>query len=409
MRRLFADTFAALAVPSFRLLWVGTLLSFLAFFMSTIVQSVVAFDLTGRNGAVGSVVFAQGVTMALLGPIGGAYADRLPKRRVIVTGQIVAALVFATLAVLVATDSIHLAWLALGSLLMGASFAFLGPARTALVVEYVPEAMRGNAMALSNVANTGSRVLGPAVAGLCLAFTGFGAAGAYAVMGALYAISAASVAWLPHAPVREGATEKHVFADLGDGLRYVWAHEEVRLLLLFFVTVILAGFPHVTVLPGLLENQLGLPASDVAGLFVWSAVGALGASLAVARLADSEGALVVYSSCAFGFGASLVGLAWAPGYGSAAAMMFVAGVTSGGFQALNAAVIARRVEPAFIGRVMSLTLLAFAGFGLMSLPFGLLADAVGERKTLLVMGAMVFVLSVWFTAGLVRFTRRRAG
>lgn len=408
MSRLVLDTFASLTIPPFRLLWFGTLLAFHAFFMSTVVQSVVAFDLTGRNDAVGTVVFAQGVAMALLGPIGGAYADRLPKRRVIVAGQVVAGLVFAVLSLLVALDRIEVAWLALGSLFMGASFAFLGPARQALAVEYVPMQMRGNAMALSNVANTGSRVLGPAIAGLCLGIAGFGAAGAYAVMAGLYAISATSVAWLPHSVVRAGATEKHVFADLAEGLRYVWAHHEVRLLLLFFVTVILAGFPHVTVLPGLLENQLGIEAAEVAGLYVVSAAGALSASLAVARLADSSRALVVYSTCAFGFAASLVALAFAPGYWIAALAMFGVGASSGGFQSLNSAVIARLVEPAFIGRVMSLTMLAFAGFGLMALPFGLLADAVGERVTLAVMGAVVAVLSVGFTSALLRVERRRS-
>ena len=73
--------------------------------------------------------------------------------------------------------------------------------------------------------------------------------------------------------------------------------------------------------------------------------------------------------------------------------MFVIGACSGGFQALNAAVIARHVAPAYIGRVMSLTLLAFAGFGLMALPFGILADAVGERATLGVMAVGVTLLA----------------
>lgn len=409
MNGLFAETFASLAIPSFRLLWVGTLLAFHAFFMSTVVQSVVAFDLTGRNDAVGAVVFAQGVSMALLGPIGGAYADRLPKRRVIASGQILAGSVFATLSVLVAFEWIHVAWLAVGSFFMGTSFAFLGPARQALAIEYVPDRLRGNAMALTNVANTGSRVLGPALAGLCLGIAGFGAAGAYAVMASLYAVSATTVAWLPRSVVRAGATEKHVFADLAEGLRYAWAHREVRLLLLFFVTVILTGFPHVTVLPGLLENQLGIPAVEVSGLYVFAAVGALSASLGVARLADSTRALAIYSTCAFGFGASLVGLAFAPSYEVAAAMMLGIGASSGGFQSLNSAVIARRVEPGFIGRIMSLTLLAFAGFGLMALPFGVLADLVGERVTLAVMGGGVAVFSTGFTIALYRLARQDSG
>ena len=159
------STFAAFRVRPFRILWFGTLLSFVAFFMSTVVQSVVAFELAGTNQAVGIVVFAQGVAMATLGPLGGAFADRWPKRRVIAMGQLVAASVFASIAALLAANAINLALLAGGSLVMGATFAFLGPARQALVVELVPEERRGNAMAISNVANTASRVIGPAVAG----------------------------------------------------------------------------------------------------------------------------------------------------------------------------------------------------------------------------------------------------
>ena len=72
--------------------------------------------------------------------------------------------------------------------------------------------------------------------------------------------------------------------------------------------------------------------------------------------------------------------------------MVVVGLGFGGFQTLNAAVIVRTTEPAYFGRVFSLSMLAFAGNSLMSLPVGALADAIGERTTLLVLcGAVVAV------------------
>ena len=83
MSRAPAGSFAAFSIPNFRVLFGGTLFSFTAFFMSTIVQSVVAFELTGLNGAVGGAIAGQGLGMVMCGPLGGAYADRLPKRRVI--------------------------------------------------------------------------------------------------------------------------------------------------------------------------------------------------------------------------------------------------------------------------------------------------------------------------------------
>ena len=84
--------------------------------------------------------------------------------------------------------------------------------------------------------------------------------------------------------------------------------------------------------------------------------------------------------------------------------MFLVGYGSGGFQSLNSAVIAHYTEVDYIGRVMSLVLLAFAGFGLMSLPYGFLADRWGEPETLLLMGLVVLGLCGIFS---VLLSRRR--
>lgn len=395
-----ASTFSALGLRDFRVLWISTIFSFLAFFMSTVVQSVVAFDLSGTNRSVGSVVAAQGLAMLVLGPLGGAIADRVRKRRLIAASQAVTATVFLLLALSVATHTIRVEYLALGSLVMGATFAFLGPARQALTVDLVPPASRGNALALTQVGHSGSRVLGPAVAGLFLGWAFAGATGAYLAMAAFYAASAAGLLLLPRSVVRLGARDAHVLADIAAGLRYVRDHRRLRLMLTFFVSVIMIGYPYVTLLPGLLEHALGSDAHDVGTLFGISAAGALTTSLGVARFADSEHALRIYAGMALLFGVSLAAVAFAPSYLGAAIAMFLVGAGSGGFQSLNGAVIVRETEPAYFGRISSLSALAFAGFGLMGLPIGLLADAIGERGVLGGMGAAVCVAALVLTGRL---------
>ena len=394
--------FSALQIRDFRVLWLGPLFSFVAFFMAMIVQSVVAFQIAGNNSAVGSVVFAQGLGMASLGPIGGALADRWPKRRVVAAGQVTAAIVFLALAVLVYTETVTILLLALGAFLLGVTFAFLGPARQGLVVDLVPVENRGNAMAINTVANTGSRVFGPAIAGVLLGWDASGPVGAYLVMALFYTISALSLLLLPPSRVRSGARDRPVYSDVIDGFGYVWSHRRLRLLVFFFALVIFAGFPHVSVLPGLAENVFGLSAAEVSEFFVASAVGALGASVWVVRFGDSPRAHFVYAAMAVIFGVSLIAVAWSPSYEWALAGMFCVGLGSGGFQSLNAAVIARETEPGFIGRVMSLALLAFAGFGLIALPYGILADSIGERMTFVVMGSAVSLFAIYFWFQLVR-------
>jgi MFS family permease len=380
------------------MLFVGTLASFTGFFISTVVQGVVAFELAGSNTAVGGVIFGQGLGMAFSGPLGGAYADRLPKRRVIAISQTLSAACFAAVGMLYMAGRLEIEHLILNSFVVGCAFGFIGPARQALVVDLVPPRLLGNAMALTNVANTMSRVSGPLVAALFLAYEWAGPGVAYLAMSLLYLLSAGLLLLLPRSIVRDDVGDTHVFEDLTAGMRYTWNHVRLRHLLIFFVSVMLVGFPHVTLIPGFLENQLGRAADDLTRFAFLSAVGALCASLTVARYADSPKATRIYSWMAIGFGVSLVVLSSMPSFGSAAAWMIVVGATSGGFHALNGAVIARETDPLYMGRVMSISMLSFAGFSLTALPLGILADHYGERTVLLGMGVTVVAISIWMAA-----------
>jgi len=385
-------TFAALAVRDFRVLWAGTWASYVPFFMAGVVQSVVAFELTGRNRAVGTVVFAQGVAMLALAPLGGAGADRWPKRRVLALTQSTAAATFGTLALLRAFGLLTIGILSAASLLLGVAISFLGPARQAFAAELVPPDLRGNAVTLNQVPLTGAQVLGPALAGALLA-SPFGATAAYAAMGALYAASAVTLAFLPRSAPRPDAGATHVLSDLRDGLGYVASHRRLRLLVGFFVTVVMSGLSYVALLPGLVENQFGRPAASVSALAFTSALGGLASTLVAARVADSRHALAAFLAMPYVFAAGLLALSMAPAFALAVPAMAVTGIGFGGLQSLNAAVIVRATEPAYFGRVFSLSMLAFAGVSLMGLPVGLLADAVGERRAVVALACVVLTVA----------------
>lgn len=398
MNNWLNSTFAALGYRNFRVLWTGTTLAFVAFFMSTVVQGVVAFKLTGENSAVGIVVFAQGLAQLLLGPVGGALADRVSKRKMILANQAVITVTFFALAILVATDLISVPFLAIGSFVTGIAFSFLGPSRQAFALELIDLPRRGNAMALNQVSMNASRILGPMFAGIFLAIGFFGAAGAYTAMGTFYVFAIVTTILLPASrPVaRTGAS---VFGDIVVGVRYVAGYPRLRTLVLTFGLSIMVGFPYVTVLPGLVENEFGRSARDVSILYGLNALGGLAASLAVAGIADSPRATLVYLVMGVGFGVAIVLVAISPTFLLLCGAMLLMGVAAGVFQTLNGAVVAHLSDPPYFGRVMSLTFLAFAGFGIAALPIGFLADSIGERAILGIMGIGV-VLVVVFVGGL---------
>jgi DHA3 family macrolide efflux protein-like MFS transporter len=224
-------------------------------------------------------------------------------------------------------------------------------------------------------------------------------------MAALYGFAAVMLWFVPSVPARSGAGDTHVFADLAAGAGYVRSHPRLRVLVLFFISVIMVGFPYVTVMPGLVENAFGRDADAISVLFLASAVGGLGASLVAARVADTRLAQPLFVVLAALFGVGLLLLSAVPSYEAAVAVSVVAGAGMGGFQSLNGAVIVRTSEPVYFGRVFSLTMLAFAGFGLMGLPVGWMADAVGERGVLRAMGIAVVLLAAAAGVWLARVLR----
>ena len=103
------QTFAAFGVPAFRLHWACTVAAFISFMMSFTVQSVITYELTGSNASVAFVAAGSGVAWFFVGPIAGALADRLPKRRLLVIAQTLIAINFGVLAFLVLSDDISVA------------------------------------------------------------------------------------------------------------------------------------------------------------------------------------------------------------------------------------------------------------------------------------------------------------
>jgi MFS family permease len=384
--------FDALRNRNFRLLWLGSLSAFVGFFASNVVQSVVAFQLTSANRSVGEVVFGRGLAQLLLAPVGGALADRLSKRNILVSSQAFTALVFFWMAWLMHEGALRVGHLTAGGFLIGLTFSVLGPTRSAYIVEIVEAPARGNAIAMNQVALNASRVAGPAIAGALLAWPAVGATGAFVLMGVGYLGAVGSQYLLPRTTPDPDAARRGLFADVVDGLGYVRQNARLRALLLMFGLSVTFGFPYVTVMPGLVQHQLGLPSKQVSLLYSVSAVGGLLASVIVARLADSAHAIRAYRAAGWSFGLSLT-LLWLPHTMiGTAALLFVVGATSGAFTTLNGAVLLRHTDPRYMGRVMSLAMLAFGAFGLIGIPVGLLADAVGEGPTVAIMGGLVCVV-----------------
>jgi MFS family permease len=387
-----SSTLAAFESPLYRLIWLGSFLGFMAFNMSGTAQSVVAFDLTGNNRAVGTVMFGQGLAMLLLNPFGGTIADRLNKRLLLIVTQAVLGGVILATAILLQLDRISILVLALGAFTTGSMFAFLGPARASILGDVVGQNRIGNAIALLQVGGNVGRIVAPFVAGALLSWGLLGASGTYFVIAAMLIFVLIFMSRIPDVPVRP-SEGRSVFADMKLGIGHVRSRPRLLhgIVSYYFLTAL--GFSFFVLMPGFVKQELGRGTAEVGAMLGVAACGGLLGSLLVASLADSRRAPAFLRIAGTVGAAGLIAVGLAPGFLTAMLAMVFAGGGVAAFQTLNNSVALKETEPAYYGRVMGLMQVAWGLINLTSLPVGVLADALGERTVLSGAGvALLFVL-----------------
>ena len=397
--RAWADsTLAAFQFPVYRIVWLGSFLAFLAFNVSSTAQSLVAFDLTGNNHAVGTVMFGQGVAMILLNPFGGAIADRFNKRLLILGAQGAIGVVILAIAILLATDQISIFWLAVGSFMTGLMFAILGPSRTSLLSDVVSPGRIGNAMALLQVGSNFGRVCAPVLAGVLLSWAFLGASGTYFLIAAVFVVVIITMSHIPSSPPR-GKRTTSVLDDVKIGLKY--ARRNTRLLhqLVGYYAMTALGFTYFVVMPGFVHHELGEGKAAVGLLYGVTAIGGFLGSITVASLADSQRAQLYLTLSSLVTVAALIAVGFTRSYEAAVVFLLFLGFGIASFQTLNNSIALRLSDAAYYGRVAGLLQIAWALINLISLPVGFIADAIGEGAALsaagAVLGCIVLLMALW--------------
>jgi len=231
LSRWARSTFRALGHRDFRLLFLGTTFAQMAFAMMSVVQAIVAFQLTGKNRSVGLVALGMGSTMLVFGPLGGALGDRLSKRQLLLVSQAVIGVLFAAVGVLILTGQIAIWLLVLMTLGLGTMFAVMGPTRQAWVGDLLSGPELANGIALQQIAMNGTRMVGPFIAGGLVAIAFIDTGGTYLVMAALFAV-VVGMMWLMPKTAPATPSGRSVAADMRAGLGYINSHGELRLLIL---------------------------------------------------------------------------------------------------------------------------------------------------------------------------------
>ncbi len=164
--------FSAFRHPNYRLYFVGQTISLVGTWIQTVAQAWLVLQLTGSAVDLGLVAALQSLPMLVMGWFGGAYADRLPKRNLLVATQAAQMLLAFMLGLLVSLHVVQIWHIYLLATSLGIANAFDAPARQSFVVEMVGREDLMNAVALNSTTFNMARIVGPAIAGILISLVG---------------------------------------------------------------------------------------------------------------------------------------------------------------------------------------------------------------------------------------------
>jgi MFS family permease len=377
--------FAALTSRSYRIYLGGQSLANTGTWMQSIAQDWLVYALTHSSTSVGVTMALQFLPILVLGVHTGGLADRLPKRRILLTTQALNAAATTVLAVITIAGAVRAADVYAFALLSGLIFAFDAPARQAFVAEVAPPGQLRAAIALNAAVFQATRLIGPAIAALLIANVGTG--WVFAVNAACYAGPAAGLLRLRPSDLNPAPAASHEPGTLRATARYLRRRPEV-LWTIFLVGMFgTFGLNFPIVLTAMAKSTFGGNASTY-GLFnIALAVGsAAGALFAGAAARPGPRAIVAWAAV---FGVMQVAAALAPDLAVFLVLLGTMGLTNLAFQAMANASVQVAVDARLRGRVMGLYMLAFIGGTPVGAPLiGVLTSHFGARAGMTVCGVI---------------------
>ena len=382
--------FPALSFRDFRTLWFGMLFASGTMAFQYYAQMWLIYELTDSIWILGALGAIRGLATILFGLYGGALADRLDRRQLLMVTQSISLVVSLALGLLAIGDQVSLWWV-FGLIFAGSATASLdAPVRQALIPELVPQAHIPNAVALTTAAQLGSFAITPILAGLVIDAIGSGGAYLLSTAGNLGVLVALGL--LHYRGQARAARHEPVLTTVSRGIGSARSNKIVAWIIVLNFATAAFGF---SLYQGLIVNWagavLGLTPGGYGLLAACWGVGTLAASFGLSYVGKLRypGRILIVGSFAFGLSFLLFGLVRSLPLAGFAYLINGAAWTAA---TITSASIIQSIIPNEVrGRVMSLFMLNGALAQVNSVFLGAAADVMGME---LLLPAATFVCTL---------------
>ena len=384
------ETFSALSEPNYRLLWLGTMTTQIGRSMRVFIRGYLVYQVTGSVVWLGAVNAALAFPQLFLPFIGGVMADRMDRRRLLITTEtLLTVLWFATSAVL---DMPYVEWyLAIAAVFSGIVQSFGRPARQALLPNVVSQKNLMNAIALDATVQRMSTIIAPTIGGFVVAAVG-AQTGFFitAFLQLLTVVFLFLMNWEKQAPmqVRQSAVK-----DLLEGFDYVRKDALIMGVVAVGATAALFGAGYGSFMPAIAKDILQVGPKGLGLLLTANGIGGVVGGLVMASSGNfrHKGALQLVA----GLSKSLLLLVFAQSrwFPLSFFLLIPVSMTVLAFQTVNDTILQLVAPERLRGRILSMRqfLQGLSPFG--ALPLGIIAQALGIPFAI-TLGATLFAVSL---------------
>ena len=375
----FRQAGGSFAYREFRLFYVAVVSASMGNQIQRITDLWLVYELTDSPLFLGLTGLARGIPIVVFSVGGGLIADRVDRKQFIMVMQLASALANLLLAALIATDAVQVWHIFLISMVSSSFVAISAPARTAITPNLVPRELLVNAFAFTSTAWKLAQLIGPAVAGLMIAFAGTSVT--YGFNACVYLGSAAVLTFMSYRSVA-AAGGKSALKSLIEALSFIKRESVIAVLVAMDVVAVFFGAYRI-LLP-VIAAGLGMGAEGFGFFASAPAVGALLGAATVLACGDFRYKGLVVAGAILGYAACLAGLAVSPWFLMSLAMLALLGFFDA-VQTIPRNALIQYVTPdALRGRVSSFSRMLSVGMpGLGEAQMGAVASVLGPAAALL--------------------------
>jgi MFS family permease len=370
--------FAPLRHRAFRRIWIGGFVSNIGTWMETIALGIYVTTATGRAAWTGVVAAAGFLPGALFGPLGGALADRINRKRLLIATALLQTACASLMTVLVATNHAP-PWAVATLVFVAGSLGAAGwPTYQAILPELVTREDLPGAVALGSAQYNLGRILGPLLAGVVIA------AGGYSWALAINAVSflATVIAIAPIAIPMPTVTEHHFLRSMTRGLHHIRQDDGLRQALTYMSLNSLLIAPFISLIPAVALKVFDNETAGTTTLVIAQGLGAVSMALVLGNWTNRFGYQRVMRFVVLPLPIAIIAYAWAPSLPVAALAIFIVGFLYLGAISTFMTTAQLRAPAALRGRVVAMFTVSLSlFFPIGSVIQGRLADAIGLRVT----------------------------